>query len=131
MTLLRDTLKQTPKAGEEFRVRFPFIRDEYAAFDEEGPVNVKTWRPGVGFEAVGPYGEESEAYANGEGWMILSVVGVYKPGRFPTRVFYTRKFISPSGDEFGKGKLQICTLEKFRRISASYQYPYVLDGDEA
>jgi hypothetical protein len=59
--------------------------------------------------------------------MILTVVETFKPGRFPTRVFYTRQFIDPDGKTFGKSRLHIVTLEKFRRISAKYRLPYDVD----
>lgn len=114
-----------PQPGEEFRVRYPFVKDEYQHCGEDGPETLKSWRPGVSIE-VDRY-EGTDIWAESEGEMILTVVGVFKPGRFPTRVFYTRQFIDPDAQKFGKGGLKMCTLEKFRRISAKYQVAYDLE----
>jgi len=62
--------------------------------------------------------------ADGQGLMQLIVVGTFKPGRFPMRVFYTRSWTDPDGNTFGKGCLRITTLERFRRISRGFQHPY-------
>lgn len=109
-------------AGVTFDVRFPFVRE---TVDLGGPATVDGWRPGVRFELRDPpYGDESESMADGEGFMRLTVVSIHKPGRFPTRVFYTRQFTGPDGKTFGKGALRIKTLDAFRRIARAYQHPY-------
>lgn len=120
----------TPSAGDVYRVGFPFVRCEHHTWDEEGEHTVPSWRPGVEFRNSGPYGEDVEAIAHGEGEMTLTVVGVFKPGRFPTRVFYTRQFTSPDGNSFGKSRLLIATVEKFRRISARYAHLYEVEDVE-
>lgn len=111
-----------PNSGDLFSVRYPFVREVITRFDEEGYNEAETWNPGVRWEDAGP--EDRGALADGEGWMRLLVVDVFKPGRFPTRVFYTRSFVDPDGREFGKGRLLIATLEKFRRIASTYRHPY-------
>jgi hypothetical protein len=116
-------MSDLPKPGDVFRVIYPFVRDEYDSFDGEGPVRVKSWRPGISIEQCDEYGDH-DCWAESQGEMILTVVDCHKPGRFPTRVFYTRRFVDPDGHEFGKGSLRICTLEKFRRIAAKYAVPY-------
>lgn len=111
-----------PATGMVFSVCYPFVRDTFSQFDGEDYVDAPTWKPGIRYEAIGP--EDSGAVADAEGWMKLTVEAVFKPGRFPTRVFYTRAFINPDGKPFGKGGLKICTLEKFRRIALRYQHRY-------
>lgn len=115
-------------AGTEFRVRYPFIRDTYTEYEQDGPCEMRTWRPGVRMEQIyiPPDSADVEAQADGEGEMILAVISVHKPGRFPTRVFYTRRWRDPAGREFGKARCMFCTLEKFRRLTRSYQHPYVV-----
>lgn len=115
-----------PSAGQVVRIVYPFVRDTYTQFDEEGGVTVPTWRPGVRYEVCGPYGEDAEAVADGEGEAEFTVVDTFKPGRFPERVFLTRRFVNPDGKTFGKGKLHIWTLEKLRRLSRGFQVPYRL-----
>lgn len=101
--------------GAIFNVPYPMIRAEFEDFDG---ATKKTWRPGVRYDGD----EYLEASADGLGKMVLTVVSVHKPGRFPTRVFYTRQWITPEGKPFGKGSLKIATTDKFRRIAARYQH---------
>lgn len=107
-------------AGQEFRNKYPFIRDTYGEYDGEDFVEVATWRPGCRYEACGYYGDDSEAVADGDGCQILTVVSVHKPGSYPARVFYTVTWVDPEGRPFGKGKLHIATIEKFRRRSRGF-----------
>lgn len=109
-------------------VEYPFIKEDVSLIGEDGPYEAKSWVPGVRFENISP--EDVDAVADGVGHMMLTVVGVFKPGRYPTRVFFTRKFSDPDGNVFGKSKLHICTLEKFRRISKKYQHDYSLRDKE-
>lgn len=62
--------------------------------------------------------------------MRLTVVSVHRPGRFPTRVFFTRQFVTPDGKAFGKSKLHIVTVEKFRRLSSRYQIDYTMRREQ-
>ena len=114
-----------PCAGAEFRVVYPFVKDTYEGYNDGGPVTLPTWRPGVSIESEAYEGED--IWADSEGEMVLAVVGVYKPGRFPTRIFYQRSFIDPDGNQFGKTRLQIATLGKFRHISSHYRLAYDLE----
>jgi len=110
--------------GQVFEVKFPFTRENYEGFGEDGPYTTKTWKPGVRMEQTSI--DDVEAFADGEGAMILTVVSVHKPGRFPTRVFCTRRWRDPNGTEFGKTKLHIWTAEKFGRLARGYQHEYEL-----
>lgn len=111
--------------GDEIAVKHPFLWElATVEMGEDGPVDAMSWRPGVRFELLPPYGEDSEAIADGEGLMILTVISVHKPGRYPTRVFYTRRWRDPRGKEFGKGALRVKTLNAFRRIASGYQHEF-------
>lgn len=110
------------KAGDIFVNAYPFVKAKFEAFEEDGPVQKDTWNPGTTYEYV--YPDESQAVADGEGIQILTVVDVHKPGRFPTRVFYTMEWVDPEGNRFGKSKLRICTSEKFGRLSSGYRFHY-------
>ncbi len=112
--------------GAEFRVRYPYVRQPVTLCGEDGPYDANTWRPGVSIENDGSSYDQS-VWAESEGEMVLTVIDTFKPGRFPRRVFYTRQWIDPDGNAFGKSKLQICTLEKFGRISKGYQLAYDLE----
>lgn len=114
-----------PNAGEVHCIPYPFVRDTYSGFDgEEGYANIPTWKPGIRNEWISP--EDTGTVADALGKAIFTVEAVFKPGRFPTRVFFTRQFINPDGKQFGKGKLHIATLEKFRRLTRGYQHPFGL-----
>ena len=115
-------MMSAPAYGPHFVVRYPFIHDVYETVEEDGPVKEHSWRPGVRFEPDGP--ESEEAVADGEGDMILTVVASFKPGHFPERVFFTRRFVPPSGSAFGKRRLHIATAEKFRRLVKGFQFEY-------
>jgi len=117
----------TPMRGAVFHVRYPFVRCIATVCGEDGPEEIPSWRPGVSIENCGPYGEDTECVANGEGAMILTVIDVHKPGRFPTRVFFTREFISPDGNRFGKRGLRMTTVDAFRRRAAGYQLHYEVE----
>lgn len=110
-------------AGQEITNPYPFVQDNYIAYDEEGGYAKRTWNPGVSIEIVSDYGD-TDVLAHGEGQQILTVVDVHKPGKYPTRVFYTRTWVDPDGRKFGKSKLHIATVEKFRRLSRGFNLKY-------
>lgn len=112
--------------GRQYRVKFPFVTEVYNGLDEDAPHQDETWRPGVRFEACSP--EDFEAIAEAEGEMILTVIDIHKPGRYPERVFYTRKWIDPDGKEFGDEKLRITTTPTFRKRAAGYYHDYRMEG---
>ena len=118
-------------AGQEFVNQYPFVRGTYVEFDEDGQNEVGTWNPGVRYEVAGCYGDEADVLSDGVGSQILTVVDVHKPGRYPTRVFYTVSWVTPDGRKFGKKKLRIATVEKFRRLSHGFHLHYVVDVSEA
>lgn len=115
------------EAGAVFVVPYPFCRTVYEHFDADGPVKIKSWQPGVRFE-YGPnaYGDDPDTVEeyDGMGAQILTVVAVFKPGRFPTRVFYTRKWRAPNGHEFGKPALRIKVVSAFRTLIRGYRYQH-------
>ena len=121
------------KEGEVIAVRYPFVRatTELMDFDSEGisHATVPTWNPGVRNEWIGP--ESTFPFADGIGEMRLTVVAIFKPGKYPTRVFFTRQFTSPAGVVFGKGKLHIVTTEKFARLASGFAVEYDVAKAEA
>lgn len=116
-------------AGETFRIQYPFVRTTYDLIDGDGISEVPTWRPGCNVEAAPPYGEDNMLVADAVGGVVFTVVDCFKPGRFPMRVFFTRQFVDPDGKTFGKGKLHIATVEKFRRLITGYYYGYDVASD--
>jgi hypothetical protein len=116
----------TVTAGAVFTVPYPYIREEVdlpPEGPEEGPVTAITWRPGVRWVQV--Y-DDSEAEAEGMGSMLLTVIDVHKPGRFPARVFFTRQWRDPDGKTFGKGGLRITTVPAFLRRVKGYMHEFEL-----
>ena len=63
------------------------------------------------------------------GSMVLTVVDVFKPGRYPARVFYTRQWIDPDGKVFGKSALRMTTVSAFLRRTRGYMHDFYLDGE--
>lgn len=114
--------------GQLHRVKFPFVRDEYDKPDGDGEnfaiVTLKTWKPGVRFEPV--YPDDTREVADAEGEMLLEVIDVHKPGKYPERVFYLRRWKDPDGKEFGKGALRMTTTTRFKSLASSYKHEYEL-----
>lgn len=109
---------------------YPFVRCMATAYDGEGLVDFLSWRPGIVYRPQGQYSDDENRIAHGLGAMILTVVSMHKPGRYPARVFYTRQWVNPDGTRFGKGALRIATEEKFKRLARSYAYPFSVDEPE-
>ncbi|WP_296341520.1 hypothetical protein [Reyranella sp.] len=114
-------------AGAVFVVPHPFCWEMASkpGDDPEGPysIEIMSWRPGVRPElrGHGEYHYTVEEY-EGMGSQILTVVGVFRPGKYPTRVFYTRRWRDPDGKEFGKGGLRIKVMSAFKRIIGGYRH---------
>lgn len=112
--------------GQTYSVRYPFVRTkaDIPGGDEDGDgfITIDTWKPGVehGNDGSG----ETYSWADGHGEMLLSVVDVHKPGKFPARVFFTRQWQDPDGKRFGKGKLHIMTSQAFKRRLRGYMHEY-------
>lgn len=108
--------------GQQFEVVFPFVTVTIELDREDGPFD--SWKPGTRCETVSDAKEQNDV-ADGQGKMILTVVDVFKPGKYPERVFFTRAFVDPDGKSFGKGKLRMTTTSTFRRLICGYRYPYL------
>lgn len=119
------------QAGQTHTVTgYPFVRYVADLYDEDDGRSYLTggWRPGCTAEDEerDEHGYPSLIYvADGTGAMVLEVVATFKPGRFPERVFYTRRWIDPDGREFGKtGTLRIATTGQFRRLLKGYRHQF-------
>ena len=115
------------EAGQTHTVAgYPFVRYVADLISEDGDYRKEGWRPGCTLETdenAGSYFPEKHYVADGVGSMVLDVVATFKPGRFPERVFYTRRWVDPDGREFGKtGKLRIATTGQFRRLLKGYRH---------
>ena len=108
-----------------FEVDYPFVLEEWTEYTIGGPQILPSWRPGIRNEMYGPEGS-SELIADGMGKQVLTVVSTHKPGRYPERVFYTRKWLDPSGKSFGVTKLRITTKTNFLRLLRGYRYEFEL-----
>jgi hypothetical protein len=108
--------------SESIKVIYPFVREAYQAFGPNGYEDLETWRPGVRFEHVGS--EDLGSVADGVGHVVYTEISRHKPGKYPTRVFFTRSWIDPDGNAFGNSCLRIVTLQKFNRLIAGYRYRY-------
>lgn len=124
MSTPNDLTKSPITEGSTFDFPYPFVKELYDDGDPDGGPSL-SWRPGVRFESRvirgdGEFDEVYDAVADAVGRQKLTVVSVHKPGQFPTRVFYTRKWIDPIGREFGKGKLHIKSLASFRLLTQGW-----------
>lgn len=116
------------KEGDEFVVPYPFVRCKAFVYDYDGGAEIDSWKPGTIGRMVGP--EDAEEVAHGVGAMTLIVVSLHKPGKYPMRVFFTRKWKNPDGEEFGKGALRMTTVPAFRRRVSGYMYPFTVSEAE-
>lgn len=116
--------------GAFYEVAYPFVLDEFLTYDGGGEFTVKSWRPGVRFEAAwtGTPGADprTDTVVDAMGTQILTVISIHKPGRFPTRVFYTQAWRAPTGKAFGKARLRIATLGAFRAMLRGYRHEFDL-----
>ncbi len=115
------------EAGQEHIIAYPFSRDKYTSYDDDGPFTEVTWRPGC-------YAEETHDYvdylADGMGKVSYRVMGVFKPESYPERVFYVRQWTDPDGRTFGKKKLHVTTTGNFRKILRGYRHDFELPEEE-
>ena len=113
--------------GKTYSVKYPYIRVEVTLFDDpDGPYTIESWQPGVRDEFCAP--DDSEAVADGEGEMLFTIVDIHKPGDYPERTFYTRKWKDPDGKVFGKSRLHIKSTTAVDRLLRGYGYEYRLKG---
>ena len=113
-------------------IKFPFIREKYSGpLDGEIVDDIDTWRPGTRREWLqDDYDTEEWWTADGEGSMVLEELGSFKPGRFPERTFYLRRFVDPSGKQFGKDKVRVIASSAFKRMLKGYRHTYLLPETE-
>lgn len=118
------------KTGDRFEFVYPFARDTYRAVDEDedgsGYADVPTWKVGVRHADKGE--GDIESIADGLGRCVVTVVSTHKPGKYPTRVFFTRTWIAPDGKAFGKTKCRMTTAATFKTLVQGYRHEFVLAG---
>ena len=122
--LLDDRSVADFRAGDAFKIKHPFVREPSNLLE-----GVTAWRPGT---RNGPPGYDGECgrEADADGVQLLTVVSLHKPGKFHTRVFYTREWQSPDGRKFGNAKLKIASLGAFRRLVAGYRFEYAVNPEK-
>lgn len=110
--------------GAEFRVTAPFVKVLYTVWDEAGSFEVEGWKPGTRFEQI------DESYgptriADAEGFAVFRVVeAVRLPRPYGERIFFTRTWINPDGEPFGKGRLMVKPTHTFRRWATRWRHDY-------
>ena len=121
-------------------VDFPFVRcvaqnhtDDRSKTDD---CRFLSWRPGVDLQEIMRYGfgghPEPDDYfvANGMGKMLLTEIDRHQlPGRYATRVFYTRQFQDPDGRVYGKKQLRIITAGGFTTLCDGWRHEFELEPD--
>lgn len=111
-------------AGQVIEVaNYPFVRDVFNGEDLDGYFQDECWRPGVVFDNEDAEWQQS-AVADGVGAMILTVVSTHKPGNFPERVFFTRKWRDPDGKVYGRNKLFVRSEAVFTQLIRGYRHPF-------
>jgi hypothetical protein len=115
---VRKTAIGSIKSGAQFEVLYPFVREEVTLNDEEGRTITESWRPGIQHDL------EGDLVADAIGRMDLTIISIHRPGSFPTRVFFTRKWTDPDGKTFGKNKLHITSMSAFKKLLNGYRHPF-------
>jgi len=121
--------KRTFEAGQAIEFPYPFIRVEVDLFDGEGMSKQPSWQPGIRYVQHGY--DDALAVADGIGKQCINIISIHKPGQYPERVFYTRRWYTPDGKIFGKRQLRIKATPAFRRLVSGYEYPYELATEES
>jgi hypothetical protein len=122
--------KHAIKAGSVVEIGYPFVMDQRDGRDADGaPLFDPSWRPGT--KMVQVY-DDHDTFADAIGTMVLTVVATFTPPGFPDRVFYTRRWRDPDGDEFGpvKQKLRCTSRAHFTALCKGYRHRFILDGEE-
>jgi len=112
---------------QEFRRPHPFTRC-VSDWWEDGELVQKyvRWRPGAwGTEIIPP--DDARAFAHAMGECVFTVQGEYKPGRYPTRVFFTQQFVDPDGKPLKASGLKIKTKSAFKRQVDGLPFAFELD----
>lgn len=112
-----------PEAGDVYEFPYPFVHDTYTEYDEDASAELPCWKPGIRMEAKW---DDATAVADGTGKQSVTVIGVFKPGRYPARVFYVRKWTDPRGLVFGKSALRVTTINAFQSLVKGYRHPVEL-----
>lgn len=93
-----------------FEVEFPFHRPRRGPFP---------WKPGSRMmTCLAEF--QSHLEADGMGRMLLNRISVHKPGTYPERTFYTRTWVDPDGNQFGKPDLKITASYRFKSLCSGY-----------
>jgi hypothetical protein len=118
--------------GEVYTLRFPFKRGEFDPYpDYEDPASgalfcapkkQPTWVPGWDGGAD-QYGEHQ--WCDGWGLEVRAVVGVFRPGHYPERCFYTRSWQDPDGRVFGRKGLRVIPSRDFRSWARGSRYRFL------
>lgn len=111
----------TYETGQTFSVAHPFCRDTFSDKDCDYTQS-PTWRPGI---RQGPWrnpdGGSELQEADAMGHQLIEIVGTYRPGKWPVRVFYTRQWRDPDGKVFGKPRCFIKSQAAFTRLLSGYR----------
>lgn len=113
------TKRQLPESGEVYQIPYPFVREKVSLYDGDE----LTWRPGI---RMVPCRDDAHAEADGMGEQIISIIATFKPGKFPLRVFYTRKWSDPDRKVFGKDRCRVTTIHAFRSLVDGYRHKFKL-----
>jgi hypothetical protein len=100
------------KAGDTFFVPWPF---SYVYLEDENTIALL-----AGFTSFEISGFGTDTVYHVEGKSILTVIGVFTPPGYQTRIFYTRHYHPPAetgtAQLFGSKQLRIKTVSFFKRM---------------
>jgi len=121
------------EAGQIIETPYPFVRSTYEfPITYEPPQREKFingWSPGCKFVEFFDYdGIPSGGFiANAMGHSIVEIISIYKPGKYPIRYFYTRKWRDPDGKVFGKNRLKIKSQGGFNGDIGPYRFEFDIE----
>lgn len=120
------------KEGQVVSFKYPFTRVMASTYN--GKTNTikcfPSWRPGLWQRDDRPYGDISY-WADEMGEQVLTIVSTHKPGGFPERIFFTRKWKSPNGKMFGKNRCCVLAISAFKGLLHGYRHEFeISQGDD-
>ncbi|MGE8446611.1 MAG: hypothetical protein ACN6O1_10370 [Comamonas sp.] len=94
-----------------------------------GHGEVADWLPGCKLRELEGDWDEGGYVADDWGHMLINEVQRVSIPGYEDRVFYTRQWRDPEGNEFGKRDLRCKGARAFKQMIKGWRHPFYMDGE--